>query len=69
MPGVVTPNHAAPWLGQGLSGKDAKALADPFGGAGTFGVDAWTVSRRVNSPANDAPDLIEPVEAEGGLFG
>ena len=28
--------------------------------------DCWTVSKRVNSPRNDDPDLLRPLDAETG---
>ncbi len=57
MPAVLDSDGAAAWLDPG-SGKDdltaavADAVNTPF--------EAITVSRRVNSPANEGPELIRP---------
>ncbi|MGP1346841.1 MAG: SOS response-associated peptidase [Phycisphaerales bacterium] len=69
MPGIVMPEDAGEWLSPELTdGKLAKGLVRAFGAPGAFTTQAWGVSRRVNSPANDDPTLIEPVEPERGLF-
>ncbi len=55
---VLDPDEESTWLHG--SPEEAADLLDPHPG------EAWRtypVSTRVNSPANDAPDLIEPVEA------
>lgn len=67
MPGVVTAELGAEWLGA-ARGHDTGRLAAPFGGPDTFPIEAWPVSTRVNSPANTSPDLINPVEPDGSLF-
>jgi putative SOS response-associated peptidase YedK len=63
MPVVLGPESYAAWLDPG--NRDAEGLlalltpADP---------DPWTlhpVSRQVNSPRNDTPELLNPVEASG----
>ncbi|MFD1598822.1 SOS response-associated peptidase [Halobellus rarus] len=55
---VLDPDEESTWLHG--DGADVADLLEPHAG------DDWRtypVSTRVNSPANDAPDLIEPVEA------
>jgi putative SOS response-associated peptidase YedK len=54
---VLDPDEESTWLHG--STEEAAALLDPYPG------EEWRsypVSTRVNSPANDDPDLIEPVE-------
>jgi putative SOS response-associated peptidase YedK len=57
MPVILTPGTAAAWL-EG-SKDDARALLAPYPAEL---MDAYAVSRRVNSPRNDEPNLIEPDE-------
>jgi len=55
---VLDPDEESTWLHGDTA--EAADLLEPYPG------DDWRshpVSTRVNSPANDAPDLIEPVEA------
>jgi putative SOS response-associated peptidase YedK len=63
MPVVLGPESYAAWLDPGNSNTEGLLAllkpADP---------DPWTlhpVSRLVNSPRNDTPDLLNPVEASG----
>lgn len=70
MPGVITPDRAVEWLDPARTdARGAGGVARPFGDPDAFATAAWPVSRRVNTPRNDGPDLIEPVELERGLFG
>ena len=54
---VLDPDEESAWL-HGTS-EDAAELLDPYPG-GEW--EAYPVSTRVNSPANDAPELVERVE-------
>lgn len=49
------------WLGE-IKGDDAKALLRP---AKDDLRRAWRVGRRVNSPANDGPDLLDRMSEAG----
>lgn len=57
MPVVLTPDGASRWLERGPH------LPDDLGAA-RAGFRAWPVSRRVNKPANEGADLIEPAGSE-----
>jgi putative SOS response-associated peptidase YedK len=59
MPVIVAPKDYAAWLD--ASNRDAGSLLRPYPDAL---MQAWPVSRRVNTPKNDDPSLIA---AEGGL--
>lgn len=54
MPVILDPEQYGPWLEAG--GTD---LLRPYAGK----LSTYPISRRVNSPANDAPDLLEPIGA------
>ncbi|MFB6251267.1 MAG: SOS response-associated peptidase [Halobellus sp.] len=56
---VLDPEEESTWL-QG-STEEAARLLDPYPGEAW---DAYPVSTRVNSPGNDDPSLIDPIEAE-----
>jgi putative SOS response-associated peptidase YedK len=58
MPAIVTPATAAAWL-EGDQAQ-ARAVLAPYE-AGEM--DAYRVSRRVNSPRHDGPELLEPLPA------
>ena len=60
---VILPREAyAAWLAPELTDPQAaRALLRPLPAENLC---AWPVSRRVNSPANDDPELIAPLEAE-----
>jgi putative SOS response-associated peptidase YedK len=53
---VLAPDEEATWLHG--STEDAAALLDPYGGP----MRTYPVSTAVNSPGNDSPAIIEPVE-------
>ena len=57
---VLDPETESTWLHG--DGEDVAGLLEPHVGEDWR---AYPVSTRVNSPANDAPDLIDPVEAGG----
>jgi putative SOS response-associated peptidase YedK len=55
MPVVVDPNDWPAWLGE-VDADPAALLGPPQDGT----LRAWPVSRAVNSPRNDGPELLEP---------
>ncbi|WP_416839800.1 SOS response-associated peptidase [Haloferax sp. DFSO52] len=55
---VLAPDEEELWLHGEPS--EVKSLLDPYPDEG---LTAYPVSRRVNSPANDGPDLVEPVKS------
>ncbi len=61
MPVVVPPEHWDAWLDPGL--RDPAMLRELLE-SGPVAMDAWPVSRRVNSPANDDPALLARKEEE-----
>ena len=64
MPVIVPPEAYALWLDPTA---DAKALLGPLlGPEAGVGLEAHPVSRRVNSPRNDGPELTAAVAAEAG---
>jgi putative SOS response-associated peptidase YedK len=56
---VLDPEEESTWL-QG-STEEAARLLDPYPAEAW---DAYPVSTRVNSPGNDDPGLVDPIEAE-----
>jgi len=61
MPVILPPAAWAAWLGEEAAGKDdLLALLRPYP---SEKVRAFPISTRVNSPKNDAPDLLEAVGA------
>lgn len=59
MPVILPPDAWGTWLGEDeASARDLKALLRPFPAEA---MRAWPVSRDVNRPANDRPDLIAPL--------
>lgn len=66
MPVVLSPGERDAWLGPDASTRDLEALLGP--GPEDL-LAAYPVSTRVNSPANDDPRLILPVDdADGGAY-
>jgi putative SOS response-associated peptidase YedK len=61
MPVIVKPEDYGRWLDPGLS--DVAELQKLVGPYPERFMDAYPVNRRVNSPANDGPELIEPRDA------
>ncbi|RDD60700.1 SOS response-associated peptidase [Ferruginivarius sediminum] len=62
MPVIVDPTDFDPWLDTSVAAERAEALLKPFP-AGKMAV--YPVSTRVNSVANDGPDLVEPLDSGG----
>ncbi|MGE0652906.1 MAG: SOS response-associated peptidase [Alphaproteobacteria bacterium] len=58
MPVILPPDAYAVWLGEEEAA--ASRLTALLGPAPAESMQAWTVSRDVNRPANDRPDLIAP---------
>ncbi len=59
MPVILAPNAYEPWLDPATPGAEAQALLGP---APSEWFTAFRVSPKINSPANDDPALIEPLE-------
>ena len=62
MPVILAPEAFDPWLDPKTPGAEAAALLVPFP---TEALTHYRVSPRLNSPANDDPALIEPLEGPG----
>ena len=60
MPVILSDEGAERWLDPSTPPADLQSLFVP---APEGSVEAYAVATRVNSPANDAPDLIEPAAA------
>lgn len=58
MPAIIRPEDRKVWLDPGE--QDADKLASLLAPYSSDEMDAWEVSRTVNSPANNGPELIEP---------
>lgn len=59
MPVILSPEEHARWLGEeDVPTRNVQALLKPFS---VGKMTAWPVSRRVNSPTYDAPDILAPV--------
>ena len=63
MPVILGRENYAAWLDPG--NKDADGLLAMLKPAEAAPWTVHPVSRQVNSPRNDGPDLVEPVETEG----
>lgn len=64
MPVILAPEHRADWLAAAPEAADSlHALLRPFPAAA---MTAWPVSTLVNSPRNDGPELVRPVDPQGG---
>jgi len=57
MPVVLRPGHETAWLDERTHVKTLSGMLKPADAAAW---EAYPVSRRLNSPKNEAPDLIEP---------
>lgn len=57
---ILAPGDEGAWIDPKLAPADALSLLRPYPAAE---MEAFVVSRAVNSPANDGPQLIEPLEA------
>lgn len=62
MPVIVTTESAGRWLAGSV--EDARSMFEPFP---ADQMDAFAVSRRVNSPRNDSKDLIEAQATAAGV--
>ncbi len=62
MPVILSPAHQKRWLDAAANVLTFTELFSPFSASE---MEAFPVSRRVNSPAHDAPDNLEPVPADG----
>ncbi len=61
MPVILSPNDFAKWLSREVLGKDVVDLIRPFD---ANQMEAWPVSRQVNSPKNEGAELVEREDAE-----
>jgi putative SOS response-associated peptidase YedK len=66
MPVILFPEDHAAWLDPATPPDAARALLRPFPPAL---MEAYPVSRLVNSHENDGPELIEPIAVEDDPFG
>lgn len=57
MPVILPKNSYEMWLDHSIDTQAAKSLLKPYD---QDEMDVYEVSTRVNSPANDSPDIIEP---------
>ncbi|MCB2228183.1 MAG: SOS response-associated peptidase [Desulfarculaceae bacterium] len=63
---VMLPREAeAAWLDPASGPEKLESLLKPYAAEG---MRSQAVSRRLNPPANEGPELTEPVETQGGLF-
>jgi putative SOS response-associated peptidase YedK len=60
MPVVIAPEDRERWL----KGPDPQNLLKPFPSERMI---MWPVSPKLNSPNNDSPDLLEPIEEANGV--
>lgn len=63
MPVMLQPDEEATWLGEG-GVEDWTSVTDPYPDEE---LTAYPVSTRVNDPANDGPELLEPAPEQSGL--
>lgn len=63
MPVILKPGDEETWFSGGP--EEASRLLRPYPARE---MESYAVSTRVNSPANEGPELIEPVAEQGGLF-
>ncbi|RJX35345.1 MAG: SOS response-associated peptidase [Desulfarculus sp.] len=66
MPAILAPEDEAAWLDPGQS--DPAALHELLRPCPDEWLEAFPVSPRVNSPAQEGPELIEPQKGPGDLF-
>ncbi|MCH8808243.1 MAG: SOS response-associated peptidase [Proteobacteria bacterium] len=62
MPVILAPGAFDPWLDPATPGAEAQGLLGPYP---SEALTYYRVSPRINSPANDDPALIEPLDAAG----
>ncbi len=58
MPAVISEGNRESWLDAGIQGSEAVTLLEPYRGE----LVTDPVSTLVNSPANDVPECVEPLE-------
>jgi putative SOS response-associated peptidase YedK len=58
MPAIIAPEHYGTWLDPDMT--DVEVLLTMLGPYPERLMDAYPVSRKVNSPSHDGPDLIVP---------
>ncbi len=66
MPAILLPEHESLWIDPKLGAPDVMDLLNPYP---ADDMKAYTVSTLVNSPANDVPEVVAPVDYPGDLFG
>ena len=59
MPVILSPRDYAAWLDPAAARPDLEALLAPYPAED---MEAWPVSRRVNSPRNNDPSLLDRME-------
>ena len=59
MPAIIEPDKRDVWLDPGIT--DPGLLGTLLGPYPTNAMEAWPVSRAVNSPANNGPENIRPL--------
>jgi putative SOS response-associated peptidase YedK len=64
MPAMLLPEHVDPWLDPDQEAGRLTSLLRPYP-AGEM--EAYPVSARVNSPANDSANLLDPVPARDAM--
>lgn len=65
MPAIVAPEQYSDWLDPGVT--DVEKLLGMLGPYPERRMEAYPVSRRVNSPANDDPGLIDRIAVSPGI--
>lgn len=67
MPVILTTNNCEPWLGDEIQKDDLPGWLDVINRE--IDLQSWPVSPRVNKPANDGPECVQPVDrVQKGLF-
>jgi putative SOS response-associated peptidase YedK len=61
MPAVLRPEHEARWIDDQMQAADLVELLEPYP---SHLMEAWPVSREVNSPAHEGPGCIVRIEGE-----
>ena len=66
MPAILTPEDCVRWLAEGEgTAENLLACLRPYA---SEAMEAYAVGRRINSPRNEGPDLVNPVAEEATLF-
>ena len=61
MPVILKKEHETPWLKSDTTGEELRSMLAPYPAGG---MDGYQVSKHVNYPQNDSPELIRPVSGE-----